>query len=74
MHGVRAVSDERKLTPREESVLRGIVSGKTYAAIGSDLGIAYDTVKTITNRIRAKTGCGSKAELIVWAMTNGVKP
>lgn len=64
----------KKLTPRETSVLQGIVSGKTYAAIGADLGIAYDTVKTVTNRIRAKTGCGNKASLIVWAIENGVKP
>jgi DNA-binding CsgD family transcriptional regulator len=68
------ISLSRPLTSREEGVLRGIVSGKTYASIGSDLGIAYDTVKTITNRIRAKTGCRNKASLIVWAVESGVKP
>ncbi len=73
MHGADTVA-ERKLTPREESVLRGIVSGKTYSAIGSELGIAYDTVKTVTNRIRAKTGQRNKAGIIVWAIENGVKP
>lgn len=73
MHGVRTVTNS-KLTPREESVLRGIVSGKTYSAIGAELGIAYDTVKTVTNRIRAKIGCRSKAAIIVWAIGNGVKP
>ncbi len=73
MHGASPVAD-KKLTPREESVLKGIVSGKTYSAIGAELGIAYDTVKTVTNRIRAKIGQRSKAAIIVWAIENGVKP
>lgn len=71
MHGAQIV--ERKLTPREADVLKGIVSGKTYSEIGADLGIAYDTVKTVTNRIRAKTGKRNKAQLIVWAISQGVK-
>ncbi len=65
---------ERPLTPREKDVLKGIVKGKTYTEIASSLGIAYDTVKTVTNRIRAKTGQSNKATLIVWAIANGVKP
>lgn len=65
---------DRPLTTREKDVLQGIVSGKTYTEIASSLGIAYDTVKTVTNRIRSKTGQRNKASLIVWAMQNGVKP
>lgn len=65
---------ERSLTPRETDVLKLIVAGLKYAEIGAKLGIAYDTVKTVTNRLRAKTGRSSKAQLIVWAMDNGVRP
>lgn len=65
---------ERNLTPRELDVLKGIVAGLKYAEIGAALGIAYDTVKTVTNHLRAKTGQSNKAQLIVWAMTNGVTP
>ena len=63
---------ERTLTPRELDVLRGIVAGLKYAEIGAKLGIAYDTVKTVTNRIRAKAGRSNKAQLIVWALENKV--
>lgn len=63
---------ERTLTPREMDVLRLIVAGLKYADIGAELGIAYDTVKTVTNRIRAKAGRNSKAQLIVWALENKV--
>ncbi len=65
---------ERTLTPRETDVLKGLVAGLTYAQIAAKLGIAYDTAKTVTNRIRAKVGKGNKAQLIVWAMENGVTP
>lgn len=71
MHGVQQL--ERKLSPREKDVLKGIVKGNTYAEIASSLGVAYDTVKTITNRLRAKTGQKSKTSLAVWAERNGVK-
>lgn len=73
MHGATAVA-ERNLTPRELDVLKGIVGGLKYAEIGARLGIAYDTVKTVTNRIRAKTGAANKAQLAVWAVEHGVKP
>lgn len=65
---------ERNLTPRELDVLKGIVAGLKYADIAHNLGIAYDTVKTVTNRIRAKTGTSNKVELAVWATQNGVEP
>lgn len=56
------------LTDRELSVLRGIVAGQTNVAIGSALGISYETVKTYVNRLRTKTGARTKTEIAVLAI------
>lgn len=51
------------LSPRERDVLRRIVRGDRYTDIANRLHLSYETIKTVTNRIRAKLGVRSKAEL-----------
>lgn len=55
------------LSAREQDMLRGILDDKTYAQIGNDLGLGYETVKCYVARIRTKLGIRTKAKLAVWA-------
>lgn len=52
------------LTPREFDVLRLLARGRSRARIGSELGIAEDTVKTHVKHIYRKTGAASKQHLL----------
>jgi DNA-binding CsgD family transcriptional regulator len=54
----------RLLTPREQEVLKCLNRGETYSAIGAQLNISAETVKTHTVNIRRKLGIASKRALI----------
>ncbi|WP_113690753.1 response regulator transcription factor [Amycolatopsis albispora] len=56
-------SGYQQLSMREEQVLRYISRGLTHGQIATRLGISPHTVDTYVKRIRAKLGCGNKAEL-----------
>jgi len=64
------VENNVKLSSREIDVLRGVLLGKTYPQIATDLGIGFETVKSYTSRLRKKLAVNTKVELALWASAN----
>ena len=56
------------LTSREQSVLNGIIEGKTNEQISIELELSYHTVNSYIKIIRRKAGVKSKTELVGLAM------
>jgi len=66
---------ERKLTAREEQVVRLIAAGKTQKETASELGISPHTVRTHLQRIYSRLGVRSNVELANWlAKQDGTGP
>jgi FixJ family two-component response regulator len=62
------------LTPRENEVLRYVVTGMLNKQIALKLGIAEKTVKVHRGRVMEKLGVDSVAELVRLAEKAGIKP
>jgi FixJ family two-component response regulator len=62
------------LTPREDEILRYVVTGMLNKQIGLELGIAEKTVKVHRGRVMEKLGVDSVAELVRLAEKAGIKP
>jgi FixJ family two-component response regulator len=62
------------LTPRENEILRYVITGMLNKQIAGKLGIAEVTVKIHRGRIMKKLGAGSVADLIRLAEKTGIKP
>ena len=60
------------LTEREGEVLRLLSSGLDQSTIAAELVISPKTVATHIQRILAKTGVGSRAQLVAFAHRNGL--
>ena len=60
------------LTVREREVLTQFAKGKSYARIAEALGVNVTTVRNAVYRIQDKLGVGSKQEIVVWAVRNGL--
>ena len=60
------------LSAREFEVFRLIASAKTVSEIASDLGLSVKTVSTYRARVLEKMGLASNAELMQYAMRNGL--
>lgn len=56
--------ERHSLTRREREILEGIIQGKDYQNIASDLQLAIGTVKSHTHNIFQKTGVKSRQELL----------
>ena len=67
--GERASS---RLTPRETQITRLLAEGRSNKEISSGLAIAARTVETHRAKIMSKLGLHSLAELIHYAMRNGI--
>ena len=61
-----------RLSERESQVLRLIAAGKRLKEIADALSISIKTVSTYKSRILEKTGTNSTAELIGYAMRQGL--
>lgn len=59
------------LSPREEDVVRCVVSGKRNAEIARELEITEETVKTHLNRIFRKLGVRDRVELVLHSTRGG---
>lgn len=59
------------LSPREEDVVRCVVSGKRNAEIARELEITEETVKTHLNRIFRKLGVRDRVELVLYSTRGG---
>ncbi len=70
----RAGPDESRdrLTVREREILTSFSNGMTYAAIAEARGVRPVTVRNAMYMVQNKLGLGTKQELIVWAVRNGL--
>ncbi|THF56502.1 helix-turn-helix transcriptional regulator [Pseudothauera rhizosphaerae] len=72
---VAAVQGERLgLSRRELEVLQGIAAGQTTKHMARALGLSPKTVETYRNRLMQKLGLGCAADLIRFAVRNGLAP
>jgi DNA-binding NarL/FixJ family response regulator len=62
----------RNLTEREIEVVKCIAAGMRQKEIGSELGIALNTVKAHLNSAYNKTGQSTPVELTLWAVRKGI--
>ncbi len=60
----RTEEDSPEVSPREQQVLKMLLSGKTNKEIAMELYISENTVKYHVKNIYKKTGCTSRKELI----------
>jgi two-component system CheB/CheR fusion protein len=61
---VEAAEALSTLTPREQDVLKGILSGRANKNIAADLGISQRTVESHRASVMAKTKCRTLPELV----------
>lgn len=65
-------AEQHALSERETEVLRGFADGLSYKEIAAQLSISPRTVETHRNRIMEKLGLGSLADLIKYALKQGI--
>jgi DNA-binding NarL/FixJ family response regulator len=70
----QALKGEREsgLTPREMEILQHIVAGKSNKEIASDLDLSVNTVAVHRANIMDRLGIHKTAELVVYAIRNGL--
>lgn len=56
------------LTPAEERVLLQLRQGLTNKAIAAVLVLSHRTVESHVSNLLSKTGCGSRTQLLLWAL------
>ena len=62
----------KELTSREKEILAQFAQGMSYAAIAESRGNRSSTVRNTIYHIQDKLGFGSKQEIVVWAVRNGL--
>jgi DNA-binding NarL/FixJ family response regulator len=60
------------LTPREREILQLLVEGRKNRDVGKVLNISVKTAETHRARIMAKLGLDSVADLVRYAIRNGL--
>ena len=61
-----------KLTALERETLRLFSSGWDYSQIAKARGNSVVTIRNTLSRIKDKLGAGTKQELVIWAVRNGL--
>ena len=66
--------EERRsdLTRREQEILASFSQGMSYAAIAEARGVKPVTIRNAIYNIQDKLGVGTKQEIVVWAVRNGL--
>ena len=73
MGGTRAkITTHETLSDREYQALRMLGSGRTVSEISEELGLSVKTVSTYRARVLQKLGMRTNAELMRYAMENGL--
>lgn len=69
-----ANSEERQeaLTPREKEILASFSRGMSYKSIAQVRGVKPVTIRNAIYTIQNKLGIGTKQEIVVWAVRNGL--
>ena len=73
--GIRSgakTEEEAGLTPRDKEILAAFSQGKSYAAIAEARGVKVITIRNAIYAIQGKLGLGTKQEIVVWAVRNGL--
>jgi DNA-binding NarL/FixJ family response regulator len=70
--GGRAIATHETLSDREYQALRMLGSGRTVSEISEELGLSVKTVSTYRARVLQKLGMRTNAELMRYAMENGL--
>ncbi|HUR14263.1 MAG TPA: response regulator transcription factor [Mycobacteriales bacterium] len=68
---VRSGPAQAQLTERELQVLRGMSQGKSNSAIGRELYLSEDTVKTHARRLFRKLGVNDRAQAVALGFRRG---
>ena len=63
---------QAELTPREKEILAAFSQGKSYAAIAEAREVKPVTIRNAIYNIQVKLGLGTKQEIVVWAVRNGL--
>ena len=63
---------EIDLTPREKEILASFSRGMSYAAIAEAREVKVVTIRNAIYTIQVKLGLGTKQEVVVWAVRNGL--
>ena len=63
---------EIDLTPREKEILASFSRGMSYAAIAEAREVKVVTIRNAIYTIQVKLGLGTKQEIVVWAVRNGL--
>ena len=67
-----AKQEEDELTEREKEMLASFCRGMSYAAIAEARGVKPVTIRNALYSIQSKLGLGTKQEIVVWAVRNGL--
>ena len=67
-----AKAEEDELTEREKEMLASFCRGMSYAAIAEARGVKPVTIRNALYSIQSKLGLGTKQEIVVWAVRNGL--
>ena len=70
--GAKAEEEQAELTPREKEILASFSQGMSYAAIAEARGVKPVTIRNAIYVIQGKLGVGTKQEIVVWAVRNGL--
>ena len=63
---------QAELTPREKEILASFSQGMSYAAIAEARELKPVTIRNAIYNIQVKLGLGTKQEIVVWAVRNGL--
>ena len=67
-----AGEEEADLTPREKEILASFSQGMSYTAIATAREVKPVTIRNAIYTIQVKLGLGTKQEIVVWAVRNGL--
>ena len=73
--GIRSgatAEEEADLTEREKEILASFSQGMSYNAIAEAREVKPVTIRNAIYTIRVKLGLGTKQEIVVWAVRNGL--
>ena len=68
----KAAAEEDELTGREKEMLASFCQGMSYNAIAEARGVKPVTIRNALYGIQSKLGLGTKQEIVVWAVRNGL--
>ena len=70
--GARPEEERDELTEREKEMLVSFCRGMSYSAIAEARGVKPVTIRNGLYSIQSKLGLGTKQEIVVWAVRNGL--